>query len=657
MTTGPRVFGAVRGRRWVRAVGLAGVAAAGLVAPDALVRAKQPAAQPAQSDYSRRAVAFVHGNRPISREELGEFLIARGGMDKLELLVNRMVIEVEARNLGITVTPEEVEAGLLGDLRGIGVSRDEFEKLVLPRYGKTLFEWQTDVIRPRLILSKMCRTKVAVTEDELRRAFESKYGEKREAQIIVWPKSDPIPAADREKIRTDPAEFDKIAARQPDKGLAAAGGRVAPIGRYIDGEDPQAEKMLFGLKPGEVSPWFETPNAQMVIKCLSVVPPSTTVTFEKARPELERDLVEKKLNAEIPAIFAALKQRADPKLTRQVPVPPPPPAAPGIQPPPAPVRVPHPDPKVLAVIYGNHPVTREDLGEFLIARGGYEKLELLVNKRIIEMEAARRQVTITREEMDATLTDDLFGLGLYREPPPGGKREDAIRQMKADFVQHILPKYGKSLYEWEEDVLKPRLLLGKMCRDRVQVTPDDLTKLFQNKYGEKRQAKIIIWPKEQFRAAQKQWDEARNGNFDQVARTQADPNLASAAGLVAPMGRFADADNPLVEQVLFSLKPDEVSQLFETPAGIMCMKCVAVLPPAPNQPTLDQVRPALEKELFEKKLAKEIPAYFGALKEQARPNVLLKGPPSAAENREGVGQLINQAGGPPPGSVPVPPKK
>jgi hypothetical protein len=42
------------------------------------------------------------------------------------------------------------------------------------------------------------------------------------------------------------------------------------------------------------------------------------------------------------------------------------------------------------------------------------------------------------------------------------------------------------------------------------------------------------------------------------------------------------------------------------------------------------------------------------LKVAAAPNLLLKGPPSAAEFREGVNQIINQAGGVPPGATPMP---
>jgi len=289
--------------------------------------------------------------------------------------------------------------------------------------------------------------------------------------------------------------------------------------------------------------------------------------------------------------------------------------------------------QVVAYIYNGIPVTREELGEFLIARGGYQKLELLVNKRIIEIEAARRNLGVTPEEVQAALNENLRTLGISKE----------------DFVNKVLPHYGKTLYEWTEDVIKPRLLLTKMCRDRVKVHEEDIQRAFENKYGERRQAKIIIWRPAELKVAQKQWDEARRSDedFDRIARMQADPNLAAACGLVAPIGRYAWVDSEgksdAVEKMLFSLKEGEISQLFQTPAGIMCVKCVKIIPPD-TRVKLEHVREELEKEIFDKKLNAEIPKFFGELKDQARPQLLLKGPPTPEEFSEGTRRLIEAAG-------------
>jgi hypothetical protein len=274
-------------------------------------------------------------------------------------------------------------------------------------------------------------------------------------------------------------------------------------------------------------------------------------------------------------------------------------------------------------------ITREDLGEFLIARGGYEKIDLLVNKKIIELEAARRSVTVTTVEIKAGLEEDLRGLGISLK----------------DFEKHVLTRYHKSLYEWVEDVIKPRLLLTKMCHDRVKVTEDDLKRAFENKYGERRQAKVICWNSDDLRAAQRQWNEARQSDeaFDRIARTQAEPALASACGLVAPIGRYTEAKEDAVEKALFSLKQGEISHLFETPSGIMCLKCVAILPRDPNAQLDEKTRTVLMNELRAKRTEQELGKFFQEIKTAAHPNVLLREGPSAAEFREGVGQIINNA--------------
>ena len=102
-----------------------------------------------------------------------------------------------------------------------------------------------------------------------------------------------------------------------------------------------------------------------------------------------------------------------------------------------------------------------------------------------------------------------------------------------------------------------------------------------------------------------------------------------------------------VERVLFSLKVGEISQLFQTPAGIMCVKCVAIIPPDKNV-KLEQVKTTLEKEVFDRKLSAEIPKFFTELKKKADPQVFLKGPPTAKEFEEGTKEIMKAGGITPP---------
>lgn len=584
----------------------------------------------ANVNAERRVVAFIHGNVPVYRDELGEYLIARGGMEKVELLVNRRIIEVAAARANITVTPDEIKAGLEDDLRGAKVDMAAFTQFIKERYGKTLFEWEQDVIRPRLQLGKMCRGSITITPEDVQKTWESKFGEKREAQLIVWPvgkDAPPLSQQQKDAARLSVEEFEKLAAAQPDPGLAQARGRVNPVGRHIDGEDPNVEKALFSLKEGEISDWIPTKTSLTCVRLIKIHPADPNQTFDKLKGEVEKEVFDRKLNAAIPEMFTKLKKDANPQLTVQVPKPP---VADPMNPP---VRIEDPDPRVLAKVYGNILITREDLGDFLLVRGGDDKLELLVNKRIIEWEAAKRGITITPEELEKAKKDYVNKLGI-------------ANVTVADFVKHVLPKRNLTEVTWVEDIIKPELVMAKLCRERVKVTAEDLQQAFENKYGEKRELRLILWPRDQARVALKQWDEARKSDqdFDRIARSQTDPNLAAAGGKIEPMGRYPDADNPKIAEVAFSLKEGEVSQLFETPAGIICIKLIRKIPPVAGV-SLDQVKETLTAEKYERKLSRELGLYFGELKAAANPNILLRSPTSSRDFEDLDRQLIQQVSG------------
>jgi hypothetical protein len=306
---------------------------------------------------------------------------------------------------------------------------------------------------------------------------------------------------------------------------------------------------------------------------------------------------------------------------------------------------PEPDRRAVAYITVNNNlvmITREELGDFLIARGGHAKLELLVNRKIIEAEAARRGITITTTEIKAKLEENLRGLSVSLK----------------DFEERILPRYGKSLYEYVEDVIRPELIMNKMCRDRVKVSDEDIQKAYENRYGERRQARIICWNKQDNQIALKQWEEARKGDaeFRSIARAQADPNLAAAEGLTKPVGKHLEnVNDKTIVETLYKLKVGEISGILQPPSGLMCIKCEGIIPADPTKKLDDKMKTALHNELFAKKLEQELPKLFRELKEAAQPKFILTGPPSAAEFREGVGHIINQTGGVPSVPMPQPP--
>jgi hypothetical protein len=275
-----------------------------------------PVAQPAASSDANRPAAYIYDNIPVSYEEFGRFLMDRGGTEKLELFVNKRIIEEEARKANVTVSKLEMEAALMEDLEGIQVKKSEFVQLVLPKYGKTLYEWMEDVIRPRILLMKMCRNRIQITDADLKLQFERRFGEQRQVQMIMWPKTDDAKAiqATFAKIRDSQAEFDHAARSQANPSLAAACGYIKPITKHLVAEDKIVEQTAFALKVGEVSHVLQTQQGWIVMKLHKVIPPNTEAKFDVEKARLEKAAFDERLTLEVPKYFAELKIKAKPQL-------------------------------------------------------------------------------------------------------------------------------------------------------------------------------------------------------------------------------------------------------------------------------------------------------------------------------------------------------
>lgn len=127
-----------------------------------------------------------------------------------------------------------------------------------------------------------------------------------------------------------------------------------------------------------------------------------------------------------------------------------------------PERLPQPDDPV-AVIFSDQPLTRAELGEFLIARCTPKQLEHFVNRQILEGTCAQQGVTVSDEEVQAEMTRQFAALGITRE----------------QFIDEVLPNYGKTLWEWEQDVVACRLMLAKLTRQQIPVSEADLQEMFE----------------------------------------------------------------------------------------------------------------------------------------------------------------------------------
>jgi parvulin-like peptidyl-prolyl isomerase len=564
-----------------------------------------PEAPPSTSDYSRRVVAYLNETEPVTREELGEYLIARHGPEKLGVLVNKRVIERACLERGIEVTAAEVDSALAESAQALNMDGDAFRKTFLSRYRMNLMEWKHEVLLPRLLLTKLCRDQVRISAEDLQHAFEASHGEKLECRIILYPDTE----QGRQKalqeyntIRSSPEAFEEAAKNQFRSEFNACAGKIKPFGRH-EMNDPALDEIAFRLQPGEISQVIVTRQGPAVLQCLARLPAETGVRFEDVRDQLFKDLVDKAVTQRMKEIVPELKRKAQAQLLLTRPTSG---SAPMLA---AGTGEPRPN-QVVAVFNGNVPITREELGEYLITCFGEEKLEFLVNRKIIDKECAARHVSVSDQDVDAGLREDLKKLG-------GNITADV-------FVKEFLSQYKKTLYEYREDAVRSRLLLTKLSQDRVRITEEDLRKTFEAHYGEKLLCRMIMWPPDQTKFALSDYARIRDSEeaFAQKAKQQASPTLAAKAGQLDPFGHWT-LDDLNVEQEAFKLQPGEVSSLIGTPAGHVVIKCDRRIPPEKGA-TLEQVRPQLEQEARARNLQVEIGVVFADLQQKAHPQLMLR---------------------------------
>lgn len=281
--------------------------------PKSVVQSAVP--QAPKSDYERRVVAYIYDNVPITREDLGEYLIARFGAERVEFLVNRRIVEIECQKRGIYATDAEVLAQFQEDLKSFGthMTAKDFELNILKRFNKTLYEWKEDVIRPKLLLAKLARPLVKVEEKEIKDAFDARHGPRVQCRWIVLAKDNKQMFQIWERVSKSEDEFKNFASQQFITQLAAKGGEAPPIHMHFP--EPELEREAFALQPGQVSRLMQMKDgSHVILKCDKHVPADATKRLQDERDQITRELAEVKLAQKIPEVFNELKKQANPKI-------------------------------------------------------------------------------------------------------------------------------------------------------------------------------------------------------------------------------------------------------------------------------------------------------------------------------------------------------
>lgn len=250
-------------------------------------------------------VVAIINRQSVTLAQLEDECIVRHGKQTLEGEINRKLIEDALARARMQVTQPEVDAEIAraadyyGFVKGDGSPDvEKWLKNVLSEDGASIELYVRDAIWPTVALKKLIADRVKVTEEDLRKGFESNYGPRAEVLAIVL--SNQRTAQEVwELARNNKTEkfFGELAAQYSVEPSSRSNmGKVPPLRRF--GGQPNLEKAAFDLKPGELSAIVEVGGQYVVMYSQGLTTP-VVQDFAAVKDELYKDILEKKLRIEM----------------------------------------------------------------------------------------------------------------------------------------------------------------------------------------------------------------------------------------------------------------------------------------------------------------------------------------------------------------------
>lgn len=246
-------------------------------------------------------VAALVNGRQVSLQQLADECITRHGGDVLDGEINRKILMQELNRKHVAVADADIDAEVARAADAYGFSKpdgspdvEKWLKSVTDQPGATVDLYVRDAVWPSVALKKLVGGKVEVTDEDLRKGYESNYGERVEVQAIVF--SDLRQAQkvwDLARNNNTEPFFTELAQQYSiEPSSRGNGGKVPPIRKH--GGSPLIETEAFKLKAGELSGIVSVDGQFIILRCLGRTKPVPT-DFNAVRGELVKDIQEKKL--------------------------------------------------------------------------------------------------------------------------------------------------------------------------------------------------------------------------------------------------------------------------------------------------------------------------------------------------------------------------
>jgi len=291
----------------------------------AAVAASLPAYAGDPGELLDRVVAVV-GGEVITLSELREASATSPDVpsDKLlEQLIEEKLIEIKAREMGVSISDDEVEAAMERHMAQMGISREQFEQMIAQR-GVSVDRYK-EIIRTELMKVKFVKGNIQgeidISEEEMLnyyRRHPEKFRSKPEIELarIFLPFPQGASPAKREEVvslareirnRAKAGEsFEKLA-REYSKGPnASQGGSLGWVNP--DYLMPEFRDAISGLPVKEVSEVIILDNGCHLLY-VKDKREAKALPFEEVRERVRQELYSRKIGEELDKLVSEMKQQ------------------------------------------------------------------------------------------------------------------------------------------------------------------------------------------------------------------------------------------------------------------------------------------------------------------------------------------------------------
>ncbi|WP_442482385.1 peptidylprolyl isomerase [Aeoliella sp. SH292] len=567
---------------------------------------RQASAKQAYKEPEHDVMAIVNGE-DINRRQLEQACAERFGESVLESICNKKLIMHHCQKRGVTVTQQEVEEELERMAKRFKLTRESWLELLANERGVTEAEYKRDILWPTIALRKLVATELTVTDEELKKEYESQFGPSVRTRIIVV-----ADGAKAEKLHqmlmANPDDFARFAMNESiDVNSASIGGLIQPIRMHVG--DPGLERVAFSLKQGQISQIIPIGEQFAILKCEGHNLPRD-MPFASVKDSLTETIRDGKLRDEAAKKFAEFQNTAviqnvlnDEKLSQQMP-------------------------GVAALVNGDK-VTMEELGKEAFARHGQDVLNIEIGHKLLEQALRAANLTVTQDDINAEIAHAAKLAGVVN---------DAGQPDVQQWIKLTTEEQGVNYKMYVRDSVWPSAALKKLTDGQVQVTQEDLQKGYEANYGPRIRCRAVVLGN--MRQAQDIWEKARTNPsmefFGQLAEEYSiEPTSKALQGEVPPIRRHGG--QPQLEEVAFDMNENDPPRIVQLGDKYVVLKYEGRT--NPENIEMAAVQDILMQDILEKKLRLAMGQRYDDIHRNARIDNYLAGttqapaPPKAAQQQ------------------------